>query len=247
VAIVTESLDRILSEGGTSVGRLITESSYSPPDPPDVIEVVGVVPDAVSDVTLLQPLVIYMPGAQLNPRMSREIIVRAAGDTNAAARAVANALAQFDDAALTRPMLTIEDQLVNQLGAQRFGMHVMGGLGMIAGLLAALAVYVIAETISTGRRREMGIRAALGARGWQLSSIVLSESLRLVGLGIATGLLMAWLGSGAIRALLFGIEPMDWVTLTSVAGLTFLLALAVSLKPALAAARVDAASTLREQ
>jgi ABC-type antimicrobial peptide transport system permease subunit len=96
------------------------------------------------------------------------------------------------------------------------------------------------------RIREMGIRAALGATEWQLSAIVLAETGRLVGLGLVVGFGIAWLGANTIRALLFHVQPFDPVTLIGVCGLILAMAIAVSLRPALRAARVHLGQVLRE-
>ena len=93
----------------------------------------------------------------------------------------------------------------------------------------------------------MGVRAALGASRWQLSALVLTETTRLIVLGLVTGLLLAWLGTSLIRSFLFGIQPLDPTTLVVVATAMLTLALAVSLRPALRASRVDLARVLREE
>jgi ABC-type antimicrobial peptide transport system permease subunit len=144
-------------------------------------------------------------------------------------------------------MMTIDEQLLSQMGSQRFGMTVLGALGAIALLLAVIGVYVLAETTAAGRRREMGIRAALGASGWQLGMVVLRESTWLVGLGILTGLGLAYLSAEMVRSFLFQIEPLDPLTLVAVAGCLLLLAILTGLRPALAASRLDVARTLREK
>lgn len=69
------------------------------------------------------------------------------------------------------------------MGAQRFGATVLGALGVIAVLLTLLGAYVLSDSMATMRMREMGIRAALGATRRQLGSIVLAETVRLVGIG----------------------------------------------------------------
>ena len=122
----------------------------------------------------------------------------------------------------------------------------LGALGVIAVLLTALGTYVLAETMATSRLREMGIRAALGATGRQLATIVLAETGKLVGVGLVVGLGLAWVGASTIRAFLFKVQPFDPVTLSAVAFLILALALAVSLEPALRAARVDLARVLKD-
>jgi len=133
------------------------------------------------------------------------------------------------------------------MGPQKFGASVLGALGLIAILLTLLGTYVLAESISVLRLREMGIRAALGARRSQLAAIVFGETLRLVGLGLIAGLMLAWSGANTIRAFLFRIPPLDPITLATTAALILVLALTVSMRPALRVARVDLSRVLREE
>ena len=143
-------------------------------------------------------------------------------------------------------MTTLEERIDAQMGTQRFGATVLGALGGIALLLTLLGTYVLGESMAVLRMREMGIRAALGATRRQLGSIVVVETGRLVGFGLIVGLGLAWLGAGTIRAFLFQIQPFDPVTLGGVAVLILALALMVSVRPALRAARVDLASVLKD-
>jgi ABC-type antimicrobial peptide transport system permease subunit len=106
---------------------------------------------------------------------------------------------------------------------------------------------MLAESMALLRAREMGIRAALGAKRWQLGAIVLAETGRLVGLGLVAGFALAWLGANTIRAFLFQVQPFDAPTLVAVCVLILALAAGVTLRPALRAARVDLASVLRDQ
>jgi ABC-type antimicrobial peptide transport system permease subunit len=92
----------------------------------------------------------------------------------------------------------------------------------------------------------MGIRAALGATRRQLSSLVLSQTSRLVIFGVTLGLVLAWLGAGLIRAFLYQTEPFDPITIGTVIVLIGALALSVSLRPAWRAGRIDLARVLRE-
>jgi putative ABC transport system permease protein len=97
------------------------------------------------------------------------------------------------------------------------------------------------------RMRELGIRAALGATRRQLGGIVLAETGKLIGTGLAVGLLLAWTGANTIRSFLFHVAPLDPATLALVSMGILLLALAVSVRPALRAARVDLAQVLKQE
>jgi ABC-type antimicrobial peptide transport system permease subunit len=148
---------------------------------------------------------------------------------------------------MPRAPLTIAETILKQMNAQQFGAAVLSALAGLAVLLTALGTYVLAESMTSMRLREMGIRASLGATAGQLAGLVLRESGRLAGLGIVCGIAFAWLGAGAIRALLFRVQPLDPLTLATAAVLIFAVVTVVSLRPALRAARVDVAQLLRQE
>jgi putative ABC transport system permease protein len=247
VGMVSESFGRMIANGGDPIGHRITMPFRRPPAPPPLIDIVGVVPDVIINVNALEPLALYLPLAQQTPSTSRTIVFRAAGDITAARREAMTAIRQLDAAVTPDPMLTIDESLSMQMSAQQFGVVVLTALGVIAVLLTVLGTYVLAESMAVLRMREMGIRAALGASGRQLGAIVLAETARLVGFGLLVGLLLAWMGASTIRAFLFKVQPLDPATLAGVAVLILLLALAVSLRPAWKAARVDLRTVLKEE
>lgn len=247
VAIVSQSFGRFLAHGGDPLRHRIAETSNRPGQPPDVIEVVGVVPDIITNVTVLEPLVLYMPLAQLAEAPYRTLVLHAAGDASVAVREALSAIKGLEPAMAVPDFTTIDQRLGKQMGPQRFGATVLGALGAIAALLTLFGIYVLAESMAALRRREMGVRAALGANRRQLSALVLTETTRLIVLGLVTGLLLAWLGGSLIRSFLFGVQPLDPTTLIVVATAMLTLALAVSLRPALRASRVDLARVLREE
>ena len=245
VGIVSESFARLLGNGASPLGRRITMPYSFPPAPPPQVEVVGVVPDVIASVSVMEPLVLYMPVAQQYPIASRSFLVRAADSADAARREILGTIRQLDASVTPAAMHTMQERLGRQMSAQRFGATVLGALGVIAVLLTLLGTYVLADSMATTRMREMGIRAALGATRRQLGSIVLAETGRLVGIGIIAGLGLAWLGANTIRAFLFQVQPLDPLTLATVAGLILALSLVISLRAAVRAARVDLAQVLR--
>jgi putative ABC transport system permease protein len=246
VTVISESFARHLAGSGNPLGRRVTMPGHRPGQPPDVMEVVGVVGDVVTRVSVLEPLTMYFPLAQSGSAISRSLTIRAARDSDAARRSIMSAIKQVDASVAPSPLITLEDRIAQQMSSQHFGAVVLGALGGVAVLLTILGTYVLAESMSVMRMREMGIRAALGATGRQLGVIVLAETIRLVGLGLIVGFILAWVGAGTIRAFLFQIKPLDPATLAEVAGLILTLAVVVSLRPAIHASRVDPAQVLKE-
>ena len=246
VAIVSESLGRLLANGGDAVGRQLGPMFWRPPELGRA-QVVGVVPDLVTNLTLRSPYVIYMPIEQMPGPTRRTLFVRAAADPAIAIREVAGMIRAVDPGMPLPAMRTIGDRLDEQMRTQRLGTIAMGGVGLAAALLTALGIYVLAESLAARRRRELAIRAALGASGSRLGVLVLREALMLTGLGVLIGVAVVWAASDAVRMFLFQIEPFDPPSLSAVSLLLFLLFLAVSLKPARAATSMDVARLLAEE
>ena len=241
VAIVSESFARQLAGSGNAVGRRI---AINPGQPNNVREVVGVVKDVVTNVTVLEPLVMYSPLEQARGSNFRSITARAAADPDATRIEITAAVRALDRSITPAPFLTLEERILRQMAPQYFGALVLGSLGFIAILLTLLGTYIVAESMAVARMREMGIRAALGARG-ELARIVLGESARLVTIGLAIGLGLVWAGANTIRAFLFGVQPLDIATLSAAVGLILMLAVVISLRPAMRAAKVDLGAVLR--
>jgi putative ABC transport system permease protein len=244
VALVSESLARLLAGGGSPLGLRITEFL---PGRTRAAEVIGVVPDVIVQLANTEPLVVYYTLAQHAPLPSSTLVARARSDAELVKRHIADTIEQLDPLLNADAFLAVEERLAQQMGPQRLGRFVLGALGTMAFLLTLLGAYVLAEAMSSGRRREFGIRAALGASRAGLAGLVLGETVRLVGLGLVAGLALAWMGAGTIRAFLFRVEPLDPATLGAVAAAMLGLTLAVSLKPAIDSARVDLVHTLREE
>lgn len=244
VGIVSESFARMIGSGGDVLGRHIVMMFGGKLE----IEIVGVVDDLFTDIRDAEPLALYMPMAQrTQPAVNRAVVFRATDDVEAAQREVVGAVRQLDSKLQLPAGLTLDERLLRQMAPQQFALFVLGSLGAIALLLTVLGTYVLAETMAVMRTRELGIRAALGATTKSLTILVLRESAVLVGIGLGAGLLLSYLGANVIRAFLFRIQPLDPITLGAVGTLILLLALAVSMRPALRAARVDLAEVLRSE
>jgi ABC-type antimicrobial peptide transport system permease subunit len=117
---------------------------------------------------------------------------------------------------------------------------------MLALTLAAVGLYGVMAYSVAQRRREIGIRVALGARPGQIVGEILRSGAALSGAGVAAGLVLAAAAASQVQPLLYGIRPSDLMTHLSAAGVLFAVALLACLIPSKRATSIDPAVTLRE-
>ena len=122
-----------------------------------------------------------------------------------------------------------------------------GLLAVIATLLAGVGLYSVVAYAAAQRRREFGIRMAVGASGVRITRLVLRHAL-VFGLGgVALGLAISVAGSRLLARVLFGVTPTDPLSLGAAAAVLLAVTVAASLLPALGATKVDPAITLRSE
>jgi putative ABC transport system permease protein len=123
----------------------------------------------------------------------------------------------------------------------------LGGFALLALLLSAVGIFGVLAFSVSQRRREFGIRMAVGAQTGDVLALVLSRGLKIAAGGIAAGLAGAAVLARSAATLLFGVEPMDPRSYLFAAALLAMVALGASSVPAWRATRVDPAVTLREE
>lgn len=119
--------------------------------------------------------------------------------------------------------------------------------GLLAFIVAIVGTYSVVAYDVTQRRREIGVRMALGARRSHVLRDVVGHGLRTTGWGVGVGLLLAFVSTPLLATLLFETSPRDPAIFLSVAGVLILAAAAASLLPARQAARTDPARVLRSE
>ena len=137
--------------------------------------------------------------------------------------------------------------LGDTMADRRFTLQALGAFAVAALLLALVGIWGVVSHAVARRRREIGIRLALGAEQSGVVSMIQLSAMRTVAIGTVLGLLLAWIGTGLMRALLFDVSPTDPKTFLAA---TLLLVVAASLAswvPARRASRVDPIRTLREE
>lgn len=141
----------------------------------------------------------------------------------------------------------IDDRYARLYGDTALAVSVAGGFGAMAFLVATAGVYGVMAFLVAGRRREIGIRLALGADQPDIQRLVFGVSLRYVALGVAVGLVGAASVGRLVESQLFGVAVTDPFTYTLVAVSTLAAALLATWHPARQAARVDPAVTLKAE
>ena len=125
----------------------------------------------------------------------------------------------------------------------------MIALGLAAGLslfLGMVGLYGILSSMVTERTRELGIRIALGAEPAGVRRMVVAQGVRVVGLGVVVGLIVALFGARALESLLYGVRAFDAATLVGTSLLMLLIGVVASWIPAYRASSVDPVETLSE-
>ncbi len=188
----------------------------------------------------------YFPFAQ-SVRNGATIAVKTAGDLGAATRGVRASIAQIDPQLALYDIQSMTERADVSLSTRKTPMGLALGFGGLALFLSAIGIYGVLTYLVTQRRREIGIRSALGCSSSGIVKLVLSEGLWLVGIGLVLGIGGAVALRKALETQLYGVQPLDPVVLGSVTVVLMLIALGACLLPARRATRVDPVIVLNEQ
>jgi putative ABC transport system permease protein len=144
-------------------------------------------------------------------------------------------------------VLTMDERLSNSLQRRRYSVTLLIAFGATAVLLAAVGLYGVLAFIVSHRRREIGVRIALGATARDVIVDVLGHGLRLTAVGMAIGIALSLAVTRLMSAMLFGVGATDIATFVGSAVLLTVIAVAASVVPALRASRVDPLVALRDE
>jgi putative ABC transport system permease protein len=186
----------------------------------------------------------FMAGAQA---WNMTIVARTPGPPMALAGAMRAAVRRTDPEVPAADMRAMDEVVGTSLASQRRDAWLIGSFAALALVVATIGVYGVTAYHVAQRRREIGLRIALGAQRREVVHMVLAQGLRLVWGGVLVGLPVALLAMGAVRSLLFDVTPYD---VPVFAAIPVLLAAAAALAcalPALRAARLDPAIALRDE
>ena len=193
---------------------------------------------------------VYVPYLQRNrymPWAPQYLVIHTEGDALAVAAALRTELLKLDRDQAVASILTIEDLTRRALGDTRNLAGLLAAFGALALLLAVIGLYGVISHAVGQRTREIGIRAALGARPADILRMVLSWGMRLVAVGAVGGVLLSAAMRRVLSGFLYGVAPGDPVTVAAAVVALGLAALAASLLPAWRAARLEPLRALRDE
>jgi ABC-type antimicrobial peptide transport system permease subunit len=142
---------------------------------------------------------------------------------------------------------TMRDVISRAVAKPRFNAVLVGAFASLALLLSVIGIYGVISYAVSQRRREMGVRIALGAQRADVLRLVAADGLTVVGAGLLLGLAASALLTRSLEGMLFGIKPLDPSTYAIAAAIMSIAAVAACLIPTLRATRVDPADVLRAQ
>ena len=173
-------------------------------------------------------------------------MVRTSGDPTTVIPAIRRIVAGADPTAALSGVMTGDAVMARAASSSRFVATLLIAFGVVAAVLAALGVYGVLAYLVTQRRREFGVRMAIGAQPSSLLALVVRQGAVLTAVGLVVGVIGAMVASRFLSSFLFGVTPSDVPTYVAIVGLVGVTGLLAALIPARRATRVDPVSALRD-
>jgi predicted permease len=241
VAIVGVTTARRLWPAGDAIGQCLTVGNAG-----GCATIVGIAQD-VHRVSLREEpsLQVYVPFGQERDIAGARLIIRADGRSPLPWTVLREAIVRAWPEAQVVELRYLSDALSGELRPARIGMATFGASAGLALLASTFGLYGLMAYVVTSRRREIGIRMALGASRAGIQRVVAGDGLRLAGLGVAVGLSIAAAAAPWIQGQLFETSAADPRALGATALVVLATALAAAALPARRALRVSPAETIR--
>jgi hypothetical protein len=242
VAVISQSLANRVFGGRTAVGQRIRIGIT--PENQDV-EVVGIVADArLYDLKDSNIAAAYVPALQTPEPGWKCYVVRGQGVSLAAVR---QAVESLGVELINSPVESLDFIVDQALLQERVVAAFAAFFGALALLMAGIGLYGLTSYHVSERRREIGIRMALGADAGRVMVGVVGDAVQITVVGMLVGGAVALAAAHLLRTLLFGVTTYDAVTMTAAPALLLITAITACLEPAARAARVDPMLTLRAE
>ncbi len=240
VAIVNEALVRRYWPDGQAIGKRIRRGDAD-------LTVVGVVRDGKYRSLSEDPLPYFYLSLWQQHQAQTTVHVRTNGPSAGAASAIRATARELDPALAIFDVRTLEDHLGFAFLLPRVTSVLLGTFGVLALGLAVVGIYSVTAYAASQRRREVGIRMALGAQVGDVLRLILRQGLVVVAAGVGVGVIGAFILTRFAASLLYGISPTDPGSFTGAVALLAVAGLAAALVPALRAARIQPTDALRRR
>ena len=220
-----------------AIGRQLLDIGFSAP-----ATIVGVVGDVrQADLQLPALPEIYFPYAAMDdgPGASNMVLVVRSSLGQDAGAAIRRAVAALDPSRPVSLVRSMDSVVAESVAKQRLYALLLGLIGVAAVILTAAGVYAVLSYVVAERRREVGLRLALGAQGGDVLHMIVGEAMRVAGLGLLVGAAGSALLTRTLRSAIYGVTVTDPMTFWGSTALIALVALAASYIPAHRAARID--------
>jgi predicted permease len=242
VMLVSRDAARLLWGDADPIGRRVTLPLESKTIPKQVIGIVGDVKQGELSEPTMATVYEYTHEHTWN---SLSLVVRTSVPPASLAQPASGVVRAIDPEQPVEDIRTLDDVVDETLTSQRFSALLLALFASVAVTLATVGIYSVLSYIVGGRRHEIGIRTALGARTADVVRLVVIEGMTPALVGIAAGVVAALASGKLLEKMLFGVSASDPLTLAAVAGALGLVALLASLVPAYRASRLDPQTALR--
>ena len=244
VVIISEAMARRFWPGENAVGKRLTPSFHLEQGAREIVGVVGDVKSSGLDADA--SAMMYLPYKQA-PLPFISFVVRTASNPESLIQPVSKAIYSIDKEQALTNVQTMDQVLSKSLSGRRFNMTLLFTFAGVALMLAAVGVYGVMNYTVTLRRRELGIRMALGAEKIDVLRLVLGQGLTLTLIGVGAGLISAYALTRLMASLLYGVTATDYLTFGSVSVVLIAVGLAASYIPARRATKVNPTIALRAE
>jgi len=246
VAIVSRSFAARYFPGENPLGKRIQMGAARGGHDPWV-RIAGVVEDASYEWVEQTPKpAVYLNTAQIPPPWATYTVITD-GNPLALAPAVLKALAGLDPALPLDALMTYEQFVHEALTGLLYAASMLAIDALIALLLAAIGIFAVMANLVAERTREIGVRLAMGARREDVLDMILRRAAWLTGIGVGSGLLMAFGLAHGVANLLYGVRPDDPMVFGTITVAVVGIALLASWFPARRASRIDPMAALRDE